>query len=97
MEVLIAILVFTVGPILLYVALRPPVVFQIKYHNGASRVSRGRLTEARLASIREICGQNGIRSGTITALPAGKRVRMKFSGDFSPGCQQQVRNLMLLD
>ena len=75
---------------------RPPVVFVIKYRNGTPSVVRGRLTVAMLASIDEICRQNRVTSGTITAITYGKRVRMKFSADISPGCQQQIRNLMLV-
>lgn len=97
MERLIPILAVTVGAVLLYLATRPKVVFQIKYRNGIPQVARGRLTEATRSAIHEICCQNEIRSGTITALPRGKRVHLKFSRDIPPGCQQQIRNLMLLD
>lgn len=86
------------GAVLLYVLMfRSPVVFQIQYRNGIPRVTRGRVTEGLRAAIQEICHQNEIRKGTITALPNGKRVRMTFSRDIPPGCQQQIRNLMLLD
>ncbi len=98
MERLIPIVAFIAGSVLFYVfVFRPPVVFQLKYRNGIPRVARGRLTEATRAAIHEICRQNEIRSGTITAFPKGKRVRMAFSRDIPPGCQQQIRNLMLLD
>ena len=90
------IIVGTVVAGVLYLA-RPPVVFVIRYRKGIARVVRGRLTEVHLASIREICRENEVTSGTITALPHGKRARMKFSGDISQGCQQQIRNLMLLE
>lgn len=98
MEHLIPLVILIVGSVLVYVLVfRPPVVFQIEYRNGIPRVARGRLTEATRAAIHEICRQNEIRSGTITALPNGKRIRMTFSRDIPPGCQQQIRNLMLLD
>lgn len=98
MERLIPIVALIVGPVLFYwLVIRPQVVFQIRYRNGIPRVARGRLTEATRAAIHEICRQNEIRSGTITAFPKGKRVRVTFSRDIPPGCQQQIRNLMLLD
>ncbi|MBS0205330.1 MAG: DUF3634 family protein [Planctomycetes bacterium] len=73
---------------------RPNVVFQIRYRRGIPKVVRGRLTDATLNAIDEICRQNSVKSGTITAMP-GKRVRMKFTSDIPPGCQQQIRNMML--
>jgi hypothetical protein len=74
---------------------RPRVFFVLKYKNGQARVVRGELKENRLMAIDDICRQNGVVSGTISAVPAGKGFRLKFSNDISQGCQQQIRNLLL--
>lgn len=98
MEHLIPLVILIVGSVLVYVLFfRPPVVFQIQYRKGVPRVARGRVTDAMRTAIYDICRQNEIQTGTITALPNGKRVRMTFSRDIPSGCQQQIRNLMLLD
>ncbi len=96
MDYLTLIVIFAITAGLFYLT-RSPVVFVIKYRNGTPSVVRGRLTAAMLESIEEICRQNRVTSGTITAIPYGKRIRMKFSADISPGCQQQIRNLMLVE
>jgi hypothetical protein len=76
--------------------LRPPVVFVIRYRGGKPRVVRGRLTESALRAIDDICQQSGVQLGSITALPMGKRqIRLKFTGNIPPGCQQQLRNMAL--
>ncbi len=76
--------------------LRPPVVFVIRYRGGKPRVVRGRLTESSLRAIDDICQQSGVQLGSITALPMGKRqIRLKFTGNIPPGCQQQLRNMAL--
>lgn len=75
---------------------RPQVNFQIRYRGGIPKVVRGRITDAMLKSIDEICQQNSVKQGTITAFP-GKRVRMTFTSDIPSGCQQQIRNMMLFN
>jgi hypothetical protein len=76
-------------------SLRPTVVFVIRFRQGTPRVVRGRLAETALRSIHEICRQNGVTTGEIRGLPVGRRIRLTFSREFSPGCQQQLRNMVL--
>jgi hypothetical protein len=67
-----------------------------RYRGGKPRVVRGRLTESALRAIDDICQQSGVQLGSITALPMGKRqIRLKFTGNIPPGCQQQLRNMAL--
>ena len=73
---------------------RPAVVFVIKYKDGTKQV-RGDIRPAVLTAIDDICRQNGVVSGTITAVPVGKLYRLKFSKDIPQGCQQQIRNMLL--
>lgn len=76
--------------------LRPPVVFVIRYRGGKPKVVRGRVSESTLKAIDDICQQDQVQSATITAIPTGKRkYRLKFSGTITPGCQQQLRNMVL--
>lgn len=76
---------------------RPRVVFVIRYRAGIGTVVRGQPSASVVKAIHEICRQNNVITGTVTALPCGKRVRMKFSRDIAPGCQQQIRNMMLAE
>jgi hypothetical protein len=70
--------------------------FVIRLRRGIPTVTRGEVAPHVLASIVDVCTQCGVTSGTITAIPTGKKqVRMKFSSDIPQGCQQQIRNLML--
>jgi uncharacterized protein DUF3634 len=48
-----------------------------------------------VTAIDDICRQNGVESGTITAVPVGKEFRINFSSDIPQGCQQQIRNMLL--
>ena len=96
MDNLIAILLLIAILIGAWYLLRPPVVFVIRYRGGKPRVTRGRVSESTLRAIDDICQQDQVQSATITAIPTGKRqFRLKFSGKISPGCQQQLRNMVL--
>lgn len=75
---------------------RAPTVFVIKVRQGIPRVIRGRATNSVVQAIQEICEQNLVTKGTITATQMGPRkLRLRFTADISPGCQQQIRNLII--
>lgn len=76
--------------------MRPRVVFVIRYRGGKPQVVRGHVTDSSLRAIDDICQQSEVQLGSITALPVGKRqIRLKFTGNIPPGCQQQLRNMAL--
>src|SRR5262249_50244700 len=56
-------------------------------------VRRGKVTAAFLEEVRRICCEHGVRRGWLGGLPQAGRIRLVFSRSFSPGCQQQLRNI----
>lgn len=73
---------------------RPAAVFVLRIRDGKLTV-RGRARKQLVSAIDDICRQNGLQSGTITALAAGSSFRLKYSKEIPQGCQQQIRNLLL--
>jgi hypothetical protein len=69
--------------------------FVIKIVSGELRVTKGKVRADFLDDIREICRENGVRFGWIAGVMEGKRVALRFSGSFSPSCQQRLRNAWL--
>ena len=88
---------------------RPRYAFVVQIRDGIPICRRGRANSVFLRHVAEICQWSGVRYGKIygTLQPAfGRRVsvlgrrtriRLSFSSDFPIGCQQQLRNLSLIE
>ena len=79
----------------IWILSRPRVVFVLRIRDGIPVVVRGRVRDALLRAVEDICRENGITSGTVTALPCGRRARLKCSAEIPAACQQQLRNVLL--
>jgi hypothetical protein len=73
--------------------LRPRPAFQIDIENQIPRIVWGRVRPAFLTELTAMLPMLGIQRGTITGRNGGQRIVLKFSREFSPGAQQQVRNV----
>jgi len=75
---------------------QPRPVFVIVIENGVARLKSGKVTAATLSDVATICRENGITRGRIAGhVRAGRQVALKFSREFSPGLQQQIRNCLV--
>lgn len=74
--------------------LRPRAVIRIQIHEGTVKVVAGRIRRQFLADLADVLANAHLTEGTITApsLQSG-RVIFRFSHEFSPELQLQIRNI----
>lgn len=73
--------------------LRPRPEFQIDIQNQTPRVVWGRVRPVFLSELSDMLPGLGVARGTITGHKNAQRIVLKFSREFSPAAQQQVRNV----
>ena len=78
--------------VVIYLAAQPSYLFVVRVEAGMPRVERGKVTVGFQQRICEACDRNGVKYGWIGGIRRGKRIALVFSRQFSPGCQQQLRN-----
>lgn len=66
--------------------------FQIRIRQGAVSVAHGKVHAQFLSDLTDIISKEGVTHGTITARQDAKRTVLKFSREFHPAVQQQIRN-----
>jgi hypothetical protein len=72
---------------------QPRSVFVIDLVDGDPRVTSGKVTPAALNQLASICREQGVLRGRIRGVMRRDRsVALRFSREFSPGVQQQIRN-----
>lgn len=76
-----------------YKWLRPRPAFQIEILNEVPRITRGHVRAVFMAELSAMLPQMGITQGTISGHKKEQRIVFKFSREFSPAAQQQVRNV----
>lgn len=74
--------------------LRPRPAIKIKIHEGTVKVVAGKIRRQFLADLADVLANAHLTEGTITApsLQSG-RVIFRFSHEFSPELQLQIRNI----
>lgn len=73
-------------------AAAPRPLFTVRILNGEPHASQGHVTLALLTRVREVAAEHKVRIGLIVGVVKGDRIRLTFSGHFSPAAQQQLRN-----
>ncbi len=88
--------------------LRPRYVFIVHINAGKPHCRRGKVTEAFLRDVEDVCRSSGVTEGSIYGtfvtfsstrgdrVKQKMRIKLSFSSGFPPGCQQQLRNLSLI-
>lgn len=71
---------------------RPRYRFELDIRNHEPQVRVGRVTKVFLDNVRTVCRDEPIETGWIGGIAHGPRTRLRFSREFSPGAQQQLRN-----
>ncbi len=88
-------LLFLAGVVwIAYRMLRPPPAIKIRIQDGSVVVVAGKVRRQFLADLADVVTRAHIKHGTITApsLQSG-RVVFRFSSEFSPELQLQIRNI----
>jgi hypothetical protein len=96
--VLLVHVIITLGLVLLatwgfWSACRPRPRFVVRIANGVPRVARGKVTQAFLQEIGEVCDRHGVRRGELRGVDEGRRIALVFSGNMPEPCRQQLRNI----
>ena len=71
---------------------KPPAMFVVRIRHGAPVATRGRVTEAFLATIAELCAEHGVQSGEVRGVPRGRRISLWFSRRLPSSFRQRLRN-----
>jgi hypothetical protein len=74
-------------------ATQPRSTFIVRLVEGKPHMTRGKVTAAFLAEVRDVCRRHAISSGTIRGVVRHGRIGLAFSGGFPRECQQQLRNV----
>jgi hypothetical protein len=79
----------------LWSILKSRYVFEIEIRGGVSRIRKGKVAGAFLASVADACRECGLVRGWIGGVAQGRRVTLRFSRQFSPALRQRLRNEFL--
>lgn len=66
--------------------------FRLQIRNGVPHVKAGKVRPVLLGELTDVIGKEGVKQGTITGRRHSGRIVLKFSRDFLPAVQQQIRN-----
>jgi hypothetical protein len=72
--------------------LQPRFAFEIRIEDGRARLRKGKVTQAFVDSVAEICRDAGVGRGWIGGVLNGRRTALRFSREFPPGVRQRLRN-----
>jgi hypothetical protein len=68
-------------------------VFVVRLVNGAAVRTRGSVTDQFLTELEALAHEHRLTSGHVRGVLSNDgRIRLRFSRDFAPGSQQQLRN-----
>jgi len=87
-------LLFLAGGLLAiaWLVARPPAVFVVTVSDGAPNVKRGKVTEAFLRVVEEVCREFDVKTAEIRGVARGPRIALHFSSRLPLLCRQRLRN-----
>jgi uncharacterized protein DUF3634 len=71
---------------------KPPALFIVRIRAGRPTATYGKVTDAFLAEIAELCRELNISAGEIRGVSRGSRLGLWFSREIPAGCRQRLRN-----
>lgn len=72
--------------------LQPRYAFEIRIEAGRAHLRKGKVTQAYLDSVTDVCRDSGVSRGWIGGVLYGRRTALRFSRQFPRGVQQRLRN-----
>jgi hypothetical protein len=84
------------GVAVAWYALQPRYHFLLRIDAGRVRLTRGKVTDAFLADVGEVCRDLGVTAGWVGGVRRGRRVVLAFSWRLTPAFRQRLRNLWTL-
>jgi hypothetical protein len=86
------VVLIVVGVLAFCLFAKPHAVFVIRIRNGAPLATHGKVTDAFLSTIEELCEEQGIQSGELRGVPRGRRISLWFSRGLPNSFCQRLRN-----
>jgi hypothetical protein len=71
---------------------KPYAVFVVRIKQGRPSAERGKVTEAFLCAVEDICRDQGVDAGEIRGVPRGRLISLWFSKGLPRGFCQRLRN-----
>src|SRR5262249_50579626 len=71
---------------------KPEAVFVVRVSGGNAKSTHGTVTAAFLAAVEDVCREFGIASCELRGVARGRRIALRFSGQFPPAARQRLRN-----
>ncbi|HKI16519.1 MAG TPA: DUF3634 family protein [Isosphaeraceae bacterium] len=71
----------------------PQCTFVVRIRDGVPGLTRGKVSQAFLQEIAEVCARHGVREGVVRGIKKADRIGLSFSDGLPAPCQQQLRNL----
>jgi hypothetical protein len=71
---------------------KPHAMFVIRIQSGTPIAARGKVTDAFLATIAELCDEQGVQAGEIRGVPRGRQISLWFSKGLPNSFRQRLRN-----
>jgi hypothetical protein len=71
---------------------KPDAVFVVRVRSGNAVATAGNVTTAFLAAVSGVCGEFGLRTAEVRGVASGRRISLRFSGNFPPPARQRLRN-----
>lgn len=71
---------------------KPPAVFVVRVRGGHTEATAGNVTAAFLAAVAEVCREFVIPVAEVRGVARGRRISLRFSGNFPPAACQRLRN-----
>jgi Protein of unknown function (DUF3634) len=75
-----------------WVVARPDAEFIVAVKGGEATARNGKVTEAFLATVADVCAEFGVATGEIRGVARGKLIALKFSSGLPEGARQRLRN-----
>lgn len=77
---------------LAWLVARPPAVFVVKVRHGLSARARGKVTDAFLAAVTEVCREFDVNAAEVRGVARGERIALHFSSSWPQAARQRLRN-----
>ena len=92
MDELVPILIALVALTVAWLVVKPPAAFVVTVRDGETHVTQGKVTDAFLSVIIDVCQEFDLRAAEVRGVARGNRIALRFSSGFSPAAQQRLRN-----
>ena len=89
---IVALLLVVGGAVALWRFAKPPAMFVVRIRGGRPTATYGKVTDAFLAEVAELCRELSVSSGEIRGVSRGRRLGLWFSREIPAGCRQRLRN-----